>query len=99
MVAHAQHAVAERLERLLGAVDLRERVGVDRRAVREARGEARAGRLVRARHASARSERPYLLLADAGLEQRMDDAVLLGRAQPGRQSPGSSALAPESSAA
>ena len=71
------------LRRLLGAVDPGERLGLDRGAVRQPRGETRRGRLLRARDPERAGELPYLLLADPGLEQRMDDAVLLGRPQAG----------------
>src|SRR6185436_20385732 len=79
VVAHAQHAVSEPSEALLGAVDPGERLGLDRGAVRQPRGETRRGRLLRARNPERSSELPYLLLADPGREQRMDDTVLLGR--------------------
>ena len=83
MVAHAQDAEAERAHGPLGAVDRAQRLGLDRRAVGDARGQARARRLLRARHAERAGERAHLGLADAGLEQRMDDAVLGRGAQAG----------------
>ena len=54
----------------------RQRRRIDRRAVGEARGEARRRGLLRARNAELVRERAHLVLADPGLEQRMDDTVL-----------------------
>ena len=74
--------MAERLQRQLGGVDLaRGRPGRPRCRTAPSRpGTAR--RLLGARHAELARERPHLLLADAGLEQRVDHPVLGGGEEP-----------------
>jgi hypothetical protein len=81
VVPDAQHAEAERLHRLFGAVDLRQRRPGHLGPVREARRQARGRRLLRARDGELAGEHPHLVLADAGLEQRVTDAMLGCRAQ------------------
>ena len=83
VVADAEHAVAESLHRELRAVDLRQDLGVDRGAVRNARSETGGRRLLGARDAERTGELAHLLLADSGVDQRMDDRVLGGGSQAG----------------
>ena len=101
MVAHAQLAVAERAHRPLGA----------RRSAPASAGstgvpygmrEARQGLAAFSAlgTASAARQRPHVRLRRAGLEQRVHDAVLVGRRQARAASRRvSSAFAPDSTAA
>ena len=100
VVTDAEHAVAERLHRELGAVDLREHHGIHFGAVRDARRETRRRGLLGARHAELAGElalpRPCRRRPRAVGGRRRAPAAAV---RPGRQSPTSSAFAPDSTAA
>src|SRR5215471_6088868 len=83
VVADAQDPETEALERELGPVDLAQDGRADLGSVGDARGQARRSRLLGARNAEGAREIPDLLLADARLEQRVDDAVLPGCSEAG----------------
>src|SRR4051794_16068031 len=83
VVADADDPEPQLADSGLGAVDPRERLRGDRGSVRDARGEARRRRLVRARDPELPGERADVGLARPHLEQRMAHAVLGRRAQPG----------------
>src|SRR5260221_373484 len=68
----------ERVQELLGGVDLLELGVGDALAVLDARGEAGHGRLVPGRQVELLGEEPDLCLGQAGLLERRADAELAG---------------------
>jgi hypothetical protein len=80
VVAHPQHREAERPDGALGAVDPLQRLRIDGRAVRDPRGQARAGGLVRAGDAERARQRAHVALV-APARAAGGDAVLGGGPQ------------------
>ena len=82
MRAHAQLAEALRHEEFLGAVDAREPLRRQRRAVREARGQAGKRRLIPGRQPERLGEHTDIGLAHTCLMQRAHDGELFERLVP-----------------
>ena len=100
VVADAEHAIAQRLHGELGTVDLREDLRIDRGSIRDAarRGTGEAGFSALGTPSSRASSRTSSLPTPAS-SSGWTTPCSAARVRPGRQSPTSSAFAPESTAA
>ena len=83
VVADAQLAEAERAQAVLEGVDAAEALGGDLGAVGEARRQAGELRLVPGRQPELARQRAHVGLGEAGLDQRVARAALVGGGQAG----------------